>query len=73
MLAEGQRRVLDEARRRVGNESLIPPERSYSRQLKTYERQVRDAGMKRMHGAATLRERGGLEGACGQGLARHQA
>ena len=49
VLNEGQRQVLDEARRLVGGGSLIPADRSYKRQLKIYEREVRDAGMGRMH------------------------
>ena len=50
VLEDGQRRVLDEARRLVGSGSLIPDNRSYKRQKKVYEGEVRRAGMARMHG-----------------------
>ena len=47
---EGQRRLLDEARKLVGSGALIPPDRNYKRQLKVYEDQTRAAGLYRMHG-----------------------
>ena len=50
VLTDRQRQVLDEARRLVGSGSLIPPDRSYRRQLRIYEREVAAAGMARMHG-----------------------
>ena len=49
MLTDEQRKVLDEARRLVGSGSLIPPERSYRRHLRVYERQIAEAGMGRSH------------------------
>ncbi|MDE2989777.1 MAG: integrase domain-containing protein [Chloroflexota bacterium] len=49
VLTDAQRKVLDEARRLVGSGSLIPPDRSYRRQLRIYEREVAAAGMARMH------------------------
>ena len=58
-----------EERRLIGSGSLIPPERSYRRHLKLYERQVRAASMDRMHGLrhelriAPIRGSDGLEGA----------
>ena len=50
VLRDGQRRLLDEARRLVGSGALIPPERNYRQQLKVYESQTRTAGLYRMHG-----------------------
>lgn len=50
VLKDGQRRLLDEARRMVGSRSLIPDNRSYKRQKKVYEDETRQAGMRRMHG-----------------------
>ena len=50
VLKDSQRRLLDEARRVAGGGSLIPPDRSYRRQLKIYEDQTRAAGLYRMHG-----------------------
>ena len=50
VLKDSQRRVLDEARKLAGGGSLIPPDRSYRRQLKIYEDQTRAAGLYRMHG-----------------------
>ncbi len=49
VLTDVQRRLLDEARQLVGSGSLIPADRSYRRQLRIYEREVRNAGMARMH------------------------
>ena len=49
VLNEGQRRVLDEARRLAGGGSLIPGNRSYKRQKQLYEGELRRAGMVRMH------------------------
>ena len=66
---EAQRRLLDEARRRVGSGALIPSDRNYRQQLKVYESQTREAGLYRMHGpfewygagqpALSIRIRGG--------------
>ena len=50
VLKDGQRRLLDEARRLAGGGSLIPPDRNYRQQLKIYEDQTRAAGLYRMHG-----------------------
>ncbi len=50
ILKDGQRKLLDEARRLVGSGALIPPDRNYRQQLKIYESQTRDAGLYRMHG-----------------------
>ena len=47
---EGQRRLLDEARRLAGGGALIPPDRNYRQQLKVYENRTREAGLYRMHG-----------------------
>ena len=47
---DGQRQVLDEARRLAGGGAMIPRGRSYVGQRKAYERQTRDAGLRRMHG-----------------------
>ena len=50
VLRDGQRRLLDEARRLAGSGALIPPERNHRQQLKVYESQTRAAGLYRMHG-----------------------
>ena len=50
VLRDGQRKLLDEARRLAGSGALIPPERNYKQQLKIYESQTREAGLYRMHG-----------------------
>ena len=50
ILKDSQRKLLDEARRLVGNGALIPPDRNYRQQLKIYESQTRAAGLYRMHG-----------------------
>ena len=47
---EGQRAVLDAARRLAGGRSLIPGGRNYVAQRKVYERQTEAAGLSRMHG-----------------------
>ena len=47
---EGQRAVLDAARRLAGGRSLIPGGRSYAAHRKVYERQTDAAGLARMHG-----------------------
>ena len=47
---EGQRAVLDAARRLAGGRSLIPDGRSYLAHRKVYERQTEAAGLSRMHG-----------------------
>ncbi len=47
---DGQRQVLDEARRLAGGGGMIPRGRNYVAQRKVYERQARDAGLRRMHG-----------------------
>ena len=49
VLTDAQRRLLDEARQLAGGGSLIPSDRSYRRQLRIYEREVRNAGMARLH------------------------
>ena len=47
---DGQRAVLDEARRLVGGGALIPAGRNYVEQRRIYEKQTQAAGMGRMHG-----------------------
>ena len=47
---EGQRAVLDEARRLAGGGALIPAGRNYVAQRKVYEKQTAAAGLARMHG-----------------------
>lgn len=47
---EGQRSVLDAARRLVGGGAMIAPGRNYAAQRKAYERQTGAAGLERMHG-----------------------
>ena len=50
VLDEGQRRVLDDARRLARGGALIPPGRDYRVQRRLYERQTSEAGLNRMHG-----------------------
>ena len=50
ILKDSQRKLLDEARRLVGNGALIPPDRNYRQQLKIYESQTREAWLYRLHG-----------------------
>lgn len=45
-----QRKLLDEIRRNVGNRALIPDDKSFKQQLKTYEWHVNNAGLSKMHG-----------------------
>ncbi len=47
---EGQRGVLDDARRLVGGGAMIAPGRNYVAQRKVYEKQTKAAGLARMHG-----------------------
>ena len=47
---EGQRAVLDAARRLAGGRSLIPGGHSYAAHRKVYERQTEAPGLSRMHG-----------------------
>lgn len=47
---EGQRNVLDRARRLAGFGSLIPSHRNYGHQLRVYEGNTLRAGLSRMHG-----------------------
>ena len=49
VLKESQRRLLDEARAFAGGGAMIPGHRNYKQQLEVYERQTKDAGLKRMH------------------------
>lgn len=46
----GQRELVDEIKRVVGNRSLIPDDRTFKQQLKNYEWHVRNAGLTKMHG-----------------------
>ena len=46
---DGQRTVLDEARRLAGGGALIPGGRNYVAQRKAYEKQTAAAGLERMH------------------------
>jgi hypothetical protein len=47
---EGQREVLDRARRLAGLGSLIPSSRNYVHQMRIYEGNTRRAGLSHMHG-----------------------
>jgi hypothetical protein len=47
---EGQREVLDRARRLAGLGSLIPSNRNYVHQMRVYEGNTRRAGLSHMHG-----------------------
>ena len=48
--SDEQRRLLNEVRTFVRGGSLIPPDRNYVQQLHCYERQLRNAGMTKLHG-----------------------
>ena len=50
VLKDEQRRLLDEVRELVGGGALIPGHRNYREQLRVYETQTRDAGLRNMHG-----------------------
>ena len=45
-----QRPLLDEVRETIGDGSLIPPDLKFVEQMKKYEMQTTDAGMKNLHG-----------------------
>jgi len=47
---EEQKKLLNEIAQQVGNKSLIPSDKSFKQQLKTYEWHVSNAGMNKMHG-----------------------
>ena len=50
VLADAQRKLLDEARTLTGGGALIPPGRNYAEQKRVYEDETRAAGFDRMHG-----------------------
>ena len=50
ILRQDQRAVLDRAHRLAGSGSLIPSEKSYIQQLRTYERHTTQAGLSKLHG-----------------------
>ena len=50
ILTREQRTVLDRAHRLAGAGSLIPPQKSYIQQLRTYERHTTQAGLSKLHG-----------------------
>ncbi|MCY3624201.1 MAG: integrase domain-containing protein [Gammaproteobacteria bacterium] len=50
VLTDGQRKLLDEARKLAGGGALIPPGRNYAEQKKAYEDDTRQAGLHRNHG-----------------------
>jgi len=50
ILTQEQRAVLTRAHRLVGAGSLIPPQKSYIQQLRTYERHTTLAGLSKLHG-----------------------
>ena len=50
ILTQGQRTVLDRANRLAGTGSLIPPQKNYIQQLRTYERHTTQAGLSKLHG-----------------------
>ena len=47
---EEQRRLLEEVKGRAKGGALIPAQRNYVQQLRRYERQLRNVGMKKLHG-----------------------
>ncbi|MCB1677692.1 MAG: integrase domain-containing protein [Halioglobus sp.] len=50
MLTQEQRDVLTRARRLAGSGSLIPAQKNYIQQLRTYERHTTQAGLSKLHG-----------------------
>jgi integrase len=50
VITQEQRAVLDRAHRLAGTGSLIPPQRTYIQQLRTYERHTTQAGLSKLHG-----------------------
>lgn len=50
VLTPEQRALLDRVHRLAGSGSLIPPQRSYIQQLRTYERNTTQAGLSKLHG-----------------------
>ena len=50
VLTQEQRTVLNRAHRLVGSGSLIPPQKTYIQQLRTYERHTTQAGLSKLHG-----------------------
>lgn len=50
VLTQEQRAVLNRAHRLVGSGSLIPPQKKYIQQLRTYERHTTRAGLSKLHG-----------------------
>lgn len=50
VLTQEQRAVLNHAHRLVGAGSLIPPQKNYIQQLRTYERHTTQAGLSKLHG-----------------------
>jgi site-specific recombinase XerC len=50
VLTQEQRAVLNRAHRLVGSGSLIPPQKTYIQQLRTYERHTTQAGLSKLHG-----------------------
>jgi hypothetical protein len=50
VLIQEQRAVLDRAQRLVGSGSLIPSQKTYIQQLRTYERHTTQVGLSKLHG-----------------------
>ena len=50
ILRQDQRTVLDRAHRLAGSGSLIPSQKNYIQQLRTYERHTTQAGLSKLHG-----------------------
>ena len=50
ILRQDQRAVLDRAHRLAGSGSLIPSQKNYIQQLRTYERHTTQAGLSKLHG-----------------------
>ena len=50
VITQEQRAVLDRAHRLAGTGSLIPPQKTYIQQLRTYERHTTQAGLSKLHG-----------------------
>jgi integrase len=50
ILRQDQRAVLDRAHRLAGSGSLIPSQKNYIQQLRTYERHTTQSGLSKLHG-----------------------
>lgn len=73
---EEQRAILNEAKAFVGGQSMIPSQRSYLQHMRVFEKEMREAGLSRTHGARHLyaqnryKELTGRDAPCRGGMSR---